>query len=154
MTQDLVIDSKIGRIYFECYQGQVNRIHLNSDRTVSQTSCQLHADIIRQFDCYFKDPSFEFFLPVTQNGTSHQQRVWQCLKDIPRGAVRTYGAVASEIGSSAQAVGNACRHNSLPVIVPCHRVVAASAIGGFAGAIGGQLVDIKQSLLAHEGVNY
>ncbi len=75
---------------------------------------------------------------------------------IPSGEVKTYGALAAQLGSSAKAVGNACRNNPFPLVIPCHRVVAASGIGGYAGDTLQQqkgeieFMQIKQWLLAHE----
>ena len=110
-----------------------------------------------ELDCYFNqaDSSFSLFCDL-QLGTEFQQKVWQALIDIPAGEVKTYGALAKELNSSARAVGNACRRNFFPVIVPCHRVVSASGIGGYAGDTldkqQGEInfLQIKQWLLAHE----
>ncbi len=107
---------------------------------------------LQQILTYFKTPQFMFDLPLNPHGTGFQQSVWRYLRSIPAGEVRTYGEVAAELGSSARAVGNACRHNPLPLIIPCHRVVSASGIGGFAGHIAGTQIDTKRQLLAHEGV--
>lgn len=101
---------------------------------------------------YIKTPQFVFDLPLNPHGTEFQQSVWRYLRGIPAGEVRTYGEVAAELGSSARAVGNACRRNPLPLIIPCHRVVSASGIGGFAGHTAGTHIDTKKQLLAHEGV--
>ena len=57
-------------------------------------------------------------------GTSFQQKVWNELKTIPSGTVVTYGALAKKLGTSARAVGNACRKNAGPIVRPCHRVVS------------------------------
>jgi len=112
-----------------------------------------------ELECYFNDPSFQFSLACDiLQGTPFQQRVWQALKAIPSGHVKTYGELAKELNSSARAVGNACRHNPFPVIIPCHRIVSASGIGGYAGDTldlqKGQInyLQIKQWLLAHETV--
>ena len=67
---------------------------------------------------------------------------------IPFGQVRTYGDLARDLGVSAQAMGQLCGANPLPVIVPCHRVVGAAGLGGFSGAGG---VETKAWLLRHEG---
>lgn len=91
-------------------------------------------------------------LPLRLAGTPFQQRVWQALRQIPRGEVRTYGELARQLGSSPRAVGGACRANPLPVFVPCHRVVSAQGLGGFSGAREGYLVDLKRSLLRLERV--
>ncbi|WP_435145853.1 methylated-DNA--[protein]-cysteine S-methyltransferase [Halobaculum sp. P14] len=73
--------------------------------------------------------------------------VMRAMAAIPYGETRTYGELASEVGSAAQAVGQACGANPVPVVVPCHRVVGASSLGGFS-AHGG--VDAKRALLAFE----
>jgi len=90
-------------------------------------------------------------LNIELDGTDHQKRVWAVLKKIPLGQVRTYADVAKEISSSPRAVGNACRANPVPLLVPCHRVVAKNGLGGFAGQTSGRKLDIKEWLLKHEG---
>lgn len=85
-----------------------------------------------------------------QQGTAFQQRVWQAIAAIPLGKTATYGQLAKQIGSGPRAVANACGANNLPLIIPCHRVVAKNGIGGFMqGKENGLL--IKRWLLAHEG---
>jgi len=83
-------------------------------------------------------------------GTNFQQRVWQVLKTIACGKTLSYGEVADEIGDrkAVRAVGRACGANPIPVLIPCHRVLAAKQkIGGFSGGL-----DWKRKLLAREGV--
>jgi methylated-DNA-[protein]-cysteine S-methyltransferase len=72
------------------------------------------------------------------------------MQKIPRGETRTYGEVATTLGSAARAVGQACGENRLPIVIPCHRVVAAGGIGGFGHARGGYLLEAKRWLLGHE----
>ena len=91
-------------------------------------------------------------VPLSPAGTEFQQRVWAVLRNIPVGSVRSYGDIADELNTSARAVGNACRANPIPLYIPCHRVVAKSGIGGFAGQTGGACLNIKKALLRHEGV--
>ncbi len=117
--------------------------------------------IKNELECYLSDASFQFSLPCNfQLGTLFQQKVWQALTEIPSGEVKTYGALAKELDTSARAVGNACRRNLFPVIIPCHRVVSASGVGGYAGdTLDVQKGDInflriKQWLLAHEAALY
>ncbi len=105
-----------------------------------------------QLEGYFTDPHIAFDLPFMLAGTPFQMQVWAALRRIPAGEVRTYGEIARIVGSSPRAVGNACRHNPLPLVVPCHRVVSAGGIGGFAGARSGTLLGIKRWLLNHEGI--
>jgi O-6-methylguanine DNA methyltransferase len=70
-------------------------------------------------------------------GTAFQTAVWRELKKIPRGQTRTYGEIAAAIGrpTAVRAVGAACGANPLPVLIPCHRVVAKTGIGGFSGGL-------------------
>ena len=90
---------------------------------------------------------------VLLNVTSFQGKVLKQLQKIPYGETRTYGEIAKILKTSARAVGNACRNNPLPIIIPCHRVVAASGIGGYDGAKSGDLLTIKRKLLMREGVS-
>ncbi len=103
-----------------------------------------------QLDAYFTNPSHAFNLPLDLRGSDFQQRVWRQLAEITAGSPLTYGELADTMGSGARAVGNACRRNPLPVVLPCHRVVAKSGLGGFAGRTQGGFMDIKSALLAHE----
>jgi len=112
----------------------------------------LTAQVVLQLQHYFKQADWHFSLPLQPVGTPFQQAVWQQLQQIPMGEVRTYGEIARALGSGPRAVGNACRKNPLPVVVPCHRVVAASGPGGYAGQTQGRNMTIKGWLLAHEGV--
>lgn len=104
----------------------------------------------RQLERYAADADFEFDLPLAPAGSAFQRRVWQAMCRIPRGRTRTYGELARALRSAPRAVGQACGANPYPIVVPCHRVVAASGIGGFAHHAGGFHVDIKRWLLRHE----
>jgi len=100
---------------------------------------------------YLENPDAQFSVPLDLNGTPHQKKVWQAMLAIPRGQTRGYGEIARELKSCAQAVGQACGANPIPVIVPCHRVVGKGGLGGFAHHRSGTHLDIKRWLLAHEG---
>ena len=99
---------------------------------------------------YFRDPAFTPSLALEPGGTSFQRRVWRALKKIPPGTTITYGELADRLSTSARAVGGACRENPVPIVVPCHRVVAAGGAGGFMGHSGGRALSIKSWLLSHE----
>jgi methylated-DNA-[protein]-cysteine S-methyltransferase len=104
-----------------------------------------------QLCAWLADPAAGFDLPLAPAGTAFQRRVWRAIAAIPTGGTLTYGEIARRLGSSARAVGQACGRNPYPVVVPCHRVVAADGgLGGFAGAGGGWLLEAKRWLLAHE----
>jgi len=104
----------------------------------------------RQLERYREDPDAAFELPIAPRGTQFQLRVWQALTQIARGSTRTYGSLARELQGEARAVGQACGDNRLPLVIPCHRVVAADGLGGFAHSRGGYLMEAKSWLLAHE----
>lgn len=82
--------------------------------------------------------------------TDFQRSVLQQLQKIPYGETRAYGDIAKILQTSPRAVGNACRKNPLPIVIPCHRVVAAKGIGGYDGAVNGDKLDIKSWLLKLE----
>lgn len=103
-----------------------------------------------QIEKYTADPDYRFELPLKQCGTAFQRRVWAQIAAIPRGQTRRYGDLARALGSAPRAVGQACGTNYFPLVIPCHRVVAAQGLGGFAHSSGGYLIEIKRRLLLHE----
>ena len=104
----------------------------------------------RQLERYREDPDAAFDLPVRIEGSALQRAVWDAMCAIPRGRTRTYGELARELGADPRAIGQACGDNRLPIVIPCHRVVAADGIGGFGHSTGGYLLEAKRWLLAHE----
>ncbi len=103
----------------------------------------------RQLDLYFDGELTEFDLPLNAMGTKHQEKVWKAMCEIPSGETRTYGDIAKEIGSAAQAVGSACGRNPIPILIPCHRIMAsAGRMGGYSGDGG---LYTKRALLVLEG---
>jgi methylated-DNA-[protein]-cysteine S-methyltransferase len=87
---------------------------------------------------------------LLKQGSTYRNQVWTALCDIPFGATISYSALAKKINSSARAVGNACRDNPFPLLIPCHRVISVSGIGGYCGRIDGNLMTIKHKLLEFE----
>jgi methylated-DNA-[protein]-cysteine S-methyltransferase len=112
----------------------------------------LAAEVVRQLEAYFVDPRYRFDLPLSLRGTTYQRQVWQGLREIAPGERLTYGELARRVGGSPRAVGNACRQNPVPLVIPCHRVVARTGLGGYMGEQDGTAMAIKRWLLAHEGV--
>lgn len=100
-----------------------------------------------QLQAYFDGELTAFDLPLAPAGSSYRRRVWQALCDIPYGETRSYAAIAAAAGGSARSVGQANGCNPIPIIIPCHRVVAASHIGGYSGGDG---LTTKRYLLALE----
>jgi methylated-DNA-[protein]-cysteine S-methyltransferase len=112
--------------------------------TVAELACV-------ELNHYLDKPSYVFQVPVHLSGTLHQIRVWQALPTIAAGQPITYGELARTVGSSARAVGTACGRNRVPVIIPCHRVIAANGqVGGFMRGRRDQDLAIKTWLLTHE----
>lgn len=113
---------------------------------------KLAVSVASQLQAYISDPlTFNFDLPVKKQGTDFQQKVWRALEKIPAGNVMTYGELAKQLNTGARAVGNACRHNPVPLLVPCHRIVSGKGLGGFAGDRHAGWMRIKRWLLTNEG---
>lgn len=110
------------------------------------------AEIGRQLAAYFANSAFRFDLPLHLNGTPFRQRVWHALPDIHVGHTLTYGELAQRLGSSPRAIGQALGDNPLPIILPCHRIVAAKGLGGFNHHRSDFFLDVKRWLLKHEHV--
>ena len=110
-------------------------------------SGDLLSEATAQIGAYFAGTRESFDLPLDL-GTGFRARFRQALVDIPYGQTRTYGELARDLGVSAQAVGQACGANPLPILVPCHRVLGTGGLGGFSGGTG---VETKVWLLKHEG---
>ncbi|MDW8478857.1 MAG: methylated-DNA--[protein]-cysteine S-methyltransferase [Xanthomonadales bacterium] len=108
---------------------------------------ELLAAAIAELEEYFAGRRRSFALPLDPRGTPFQLKVWRALAAIPYGATLGYGELAARLGrpGGARAVGQALAANPLPIVLPCHRVVAARGLGGYAGGI-----RVKRWLLAHE----
>lgn len=149
---DAVLKTPIGLVGVITRGRDILRIDLRADPGIPITDTQPGPTALAVLDWltgYFRNPGIAMQLPLSPQGTSHQRRVWSALRRIPAGHVRRYGDIARNLHSSARAVGQACRSNPLPLLIPCHRVVAADGLGGFMGAERG--LAIKRWLLAHEG---
>ena len=91
------------------------------------------AQVVQQLERYFSNPAYVFSVPLVFAGTLFQQRVWQALREVPVGQPCRYGDLARRLSSGSRAVGGACRANPVPIVVPCHRVVSATGLGGYSG---------------------
>jgi methylated-DNA-[protein]-cysteine S-methyltransferase len=108
-----------------------------------------------QLHAYFDGESLAFDLPLAPQGTPYRLRVWSALRTIPPGQTRTYQEIARAAGGSARSVGGANGANPIPILIPCHRVVAAGGIGGYSGGDGTPtkryLLDLETSRPGHSG---
>lgn len=128
---------------------KVSKQSLSSDKNRHSSQVQL---VMQKVNDYFSSAISLDSILLDAQGTSFQKSVWYELSKIPLGETRTYGDIAKKLNSSARAVGNACRKNPIAIIVPCHRVVSAKGLGGYAGKTEGKQLNIKRWLLQHEGV--
>lgn len=106
------------------------------------------AEAARQLEAYFAGRLQRFDLPLKPAGTPFRRSVWDAMLAIPYGGTATYGGMAKMLGSAPRAVGGACGANPIPIVIPCHRVLASGgAPGGYSGHGG---LDTKAWLLALE----
>jgi len=126
------------------FDGEKGEIHCSA-----KPSPFMHS-VIEQLNAYSRKAHNDWSIALPESGTAYQQKVWRYLQTIPLGTTQSYGEIAAALSSSARAVGNACRANPWLLIIPCHRVVKATDIGGFGGQVSGEAIRIKRQLLAHE----
>ena len=147
----LSISSPVGYLVLEEAEGALVTIRWlagGDDVDPIANDSALLAEAARQLDAYFAGKLTDFDLPLRPAGSAFEQRVWQRMQAIPYGKTRSYGELAAGIGSAARAVGGACGRNPIPIVIPCHRVLAKTGLGGYSGAGG---LKTKQTLLALEG---
>ncbi len=113
----------------------------------AQDPTPLLAEARRQLQAYFDGDRLSFDLPLAPAAPPYQRRVWQALCEIPPGTTRSYADIARAVGGSPRAVGGANGRNPIPIVIPCHRVVATTGIGGYSGGDG---LPTKRFLLALE----
>lgn len=125
------------------------RIKYSIDSPEEKRTILLDQAIV-QLSEYFSGRRKKIDLPLSLSGTCFQKRVWDALMEIPYGETRSYGQIAGQIGNpkGSRAVGMANNKNSIPIVIPCHRVIGAD--GNLTGYAGG--LDIKRTLLHLEGV--
>ncbi len=146
------MDTPIGRIVLESTESELIGIQLPSpDLSTFSQSHELPLVLKSaaiQIEEYFARERKVFELPISLRGTSFQQEVWAGLIRIPYGVVVSYGELARDLGrpKTYRAVGQANARNPIPIVVPCHRVVASDGLGGYAGGL-----DMKLELLTLEG---
>lgn len=151
MEYSCAISSPIGKLGIAIEGDYLTKIQfLSKDTALFTSNSSLVKQVISELQQYFVDPRFCFTIPYQVTGKQLQKQIWDKLLQIPVGTTITYGELAKSIGTSPRIIGNACRANPIPIIIPCHRVVAASGIGGFCGKSQGETIDVKRWLLRHE----
>jgi methylated-DNA-[protein]-cysteine S-methyltransferase len=148
---DAIARLPFGYIGVRTNEAQVTEIcFLNGAVNPKAAANTLAQRVVDRLLAYCVDSSAPIDLPLAIEGTDFQRRVWEQIACIPAGSTTTYGELARRLNAEARAVGQACGDNRLPLAIPCHRVVAASGIGGFAHHRGGAYEAIKRWLLLHE----
>jgi methylated-DNA-[protein]-cysteine S-methyltransferase len=142
----LSIPSPVGQLTIEEEDGAIGAIRW-ADMPAGNSS-PLLTEAARQLDAYFASKLTHFDLPLAPAGSPFESRVWSAMRLIPFGETRSYGDLARTFGSAPRPVGRACGRNPIPIVIPCHRVLARGGLGGYSGAGG---LATKQRLLALEG---
>jgi methylated-DNA-[protein]-cysteine S-methyltransferase len=142
----LSIPSPIGDLTIEEQGGAI--VAINWASRPAGNGGPLLAEAARQLQAYFDGKLSRFDLPLAPAGSDFEKRVWSAMQKIPYGETRCYGDLAAAISSAPRPVGRACGHNPIPIVIPCHRVLAKGGLGGYSGAGG---LDTKQALLRLEG---
>jgi methylated-DNA-[protein]-cysteine S-methyltransferase len=143
----LTIDSPLGPLALVQEGDALTELHWK--RAATDTPTPLLHDAAHQLEEYFVKGRRNFDLPMAPAGSAFEQSVWAAMSRIPYGQWRSYGDLAAEVQGQPQAVGGACGSNPLPILIPCHRVLAAEGrMGGYSGKGG---LKTKQALLVLEG---
>ena len=149
-TEEIIkIRTPAGQLVLYSQQGVISKVDWGLDDGLYP---QNH-EIQQQFRQYWLNTDKRININLLIQGSAYRHKVWAELCKIPFGETITYSALAGKIGSSARAVGNACRDNPYPVIIPCHRVVSVSGMGGYCGKTDGDFMAIKYKLLAFEAAH-
>ena len=161
MTYAITLDSPIGPLLIETNDKALTHISLpQNGRQPSEAPSigelrkeegapEILEEVVRQLTEYFAGERTEFDLPIELDGTEFQRDVWTSLAEIPYGKTVSYADLATMVGrpSAFRAVGQANGANPIPIVLPCHRVIAS---GGGIGGYGGGL-PMKRQLLGLEG---
>ena len=140
------IDTRFGALTLTERDGAL--IRLTWGRSGRDDASTLLDAAAAQLAAYDTGTLRRFDLATRVEGGALQQEVCAAMQAIPHGETLTYGDIAKALGVSAQAVGQACARNPIPIIIPCPRVMGAKGSTGFPGAGG---VETKLALLKHEG---
>ena len=145
------LNSPVGAITIFAFEDQI--VALDWGFVEETESCSVLEEAKKQLAAYFAGKLDRFDLPLAPDGTDFQKTVWQAMCDIPMGKTATYKELAETAGSpkAFQSVGTACGLNPIPIIIPCHRVLASNnKPGGYSGQGG---LETKRALLKIEGVD-
>lgn len=148
---EAIVTMPFGALGLRLEAGVLVNIDFLPEAPEQKVTCMSAADAVcKALSEYLANPQKTFNIPLKLKGTPFQQKVWDAIASIPSGKTITYTELAEKVGSGARAVANACGANPIPVVIPCHRVVARNGLGGFMQGRTRTSLTIKQWLLAHE----
>ncbi len=147
---DAVVITPFGALGIVAQEALSSIDFLKRVRMSQSARTPLAREVCAQLRAYLSDPRHVFDLPLDLRGSAYQQRVWRALGRIRPGRTLSYGELAAKLASGPRAIGNACRANPIPVVVPCHRVVGVNGLGGFMGGRAPAHLNVKRWLLTHE----
>ena len=133
----VLVKNKVVRTYFSC----------NPDGLVYDNEYCRFYKILKCFDLYFKGKKRKIRCEYNLDASEFTKRVLKIVKRIPYGKVKYYSEIAERIGSSPRAIGQVLKRNPLPVLIPCHRVIAKNGLGGYSSGL-----EVKKALLKLEGI--
>ncbi|MDO9049688.1 MAG: MGMT family protein [Methylobacter sp.] len=143
-AEDVVrLQTPAGQLVLYSQQGVISKTDWDPGDCLNQSD-------EHELNQYWQNVDKRINVKLLKQGSVYRNQVWAALCQIPFGETMTYSALARKIGSSARAVGNACRDNPFALIIPCHRVVSVSGMGGYCGQTEGDLMAIKYKLLEFE----
>ncbi len=130
----LSLHTPIGDLTISEEEGSIVAVDWGWGRDQTKTPLLLRART--ELQEYFDGGRLTFTLPLAPAGSLYRRRVWQALCDIPPASTRSYADIARTAGGSPRSVGGANGANPIPILIPCHRVVATNGIGGYSGGDG------------------
>ena len=147
------IESPVGPLTIAAEDGAIVAVDFAAGGSRSADGNNPLAEAARQLAEYFAGTRQGFALPLAPHGTAFRLRVWAAMQSIPYGETMSYGALARVLVTAPRAVGQACKANPIPLIIPCHRVTGAGGtLGGYSGGTGCatklQLLDFEGALAA------
>jgi methylated-DNA-[protein]-cysteine S-methyltransferase len=153
---DAIFTTDIATIGIQLDDSKLIKVDYLTRKNNKRPTSKLAENIQNKIERYLKDKSKvdSLKIDVKLDVTPFQEKVLNQLVLIPYGETKTYGEIAKKLKTSPRAVGNACRRNPVPIVIPCHRVVASKGLGGYSGATEGETQDIKRQLLKLEGISY
>ena len=134
-----VIETNLGKIYIETINKSVVKLEWTNIKKIpkKKTSNTLLINTKKQIIRYFNGEKIKFNIPINPKGTKFQKKVWKYIKKINWGEKKSYGDISKKIFSKknqmgARAIGNACLHNPILILIPCHRIIYSNGnLGGY-----------------------